>query len=59
LLDEFLKEHRKVQELKKEVAALTATLERAGGATREGERPARGEHARTANSSEQSVKLPY
>jgi hypothetical protein len=26
LLDEFLKEHRKVQELKKEVAALTATL---------------------------------
>jgi hypothetical protein len=57
LLDEFLKEHRKVQELKKEVAALTATLKEQA-AQLEKKRPARGEHARTANSSEQSVK-PY
>jgi len=28
LLNEFLKEHRKVQELKKEIAALTATVQK-------------------------------
>ena len=37
LLNEFLKEHSTVQELKKEVAALTATVKRAGVANPEGE----------------------
>jgi hypothetical protein len=44
LLNEFLKEHNTVQELKKEVAALTAGLQKVSA-----------QQARTANGSQQSV----
>jgi hypothetical protein len=42
LLNEFLKEHRKGEQLEKQVAALTAALQ-------EGERTARSERVRVAN----------
>jgi Chaperone of endosialidase len=40
LLNEFLKEHRSVEELKKEIAMLTCDCERTGSANPKSERPA-------------------
>ena len=48
LLNEFLKEHRKVEQLDKQVEALTAGLQK-------GERPASSEESYTA-SGQQSLK---
>jgi len=49
LLNEFLKEHQTVQELKKQVADLTAGLQRVSTQLET-------EQTRTANRGEQSVK---
>jgi hypothetical protein len=64
LLNEFLKEQRKMQEqgatiaeLKKEIANLTATVKEPGRANPKGERSDRGEQTRRANGPEQSVTL--
>ena len=55
LLNEFLKEHRKVQELGKGMEVLTAQF-KAGSANSEGERATGSQQTSAANRPEQSVK---
>jgi hypothetical protein len=50
LLNEFLKEHRKVEQLEGQIAALTADLQKVSA-------QARSQYACPANSGQQSVKL--
>ena len=58
LLNEFLKEHRKVQELGKGMEVLTARLKAQAAANSEGERSTGSQQTSAANRPEQSVKHP-
>jgi trimeric autotransporter adhesin len=52
LLNEFLKEHKTVQRLETELAAMERTIERAGRKNQKSERQSGTEQTRTANGSE-------
>ena len=58
LLNEFLKEHRKVQELGKGMEVLTAQLKAQAAQNSEGERATGSQQTSAANRPEQSVKHP-
>jgi hypothetical protein len=58
LLNEFLKEHRKVQELGKGMEVLTAQLKAQAAANSEGERSTGSQQTSAANRPEQSAPQP-